>query len=174
MTVTTTMTVTMTVDGPQAITHKLLYTDGACRGNPGVGGWAFLVQNNPYNLGSGWSIYGSEPETTNNRMEITAVIQGLRSLSNRMGNGVRATVITDSLYVVQGITEWVGRWKNNGWRSYQGRPVKNQDLWMELDRWDYKHDVVYEWVRGHSGDEYNDNVDYWANRAINEFIRDNY
>lgn len=139
-----------------------IFTDGACRGNPGPGGWAaYLRYGDADRL-----IKGAERETTNNRMELMAAIQGLAALK-RSGT-VRLT--TDSQYVRQGITDWIARWKRNGWKTAARKPVKNQDLWMELDRLTSEHQVEWHWVKGHSGHPENELVDQAANDAIDEML----
>jgi ribonuclease HI len=139
-----------------------IFTDGACRGNPGPGGWAaYLRYGDADKL-----IKGAEAETTNNRMELMAAIQGLAAL--KRGGRVRLT--TDSQYVRQGITGWVARWKQNGWKTAARKPVKNQDLWEELDRLTALHDVEWHWVKGHSGHRENELVDQAANDAIDEML----
>ena len=135
-----------------------IYTDGACRGNPGPGGWAAL-------LGCGdreREISGAETLTTNNRMELTAVIRALEALKRP----VRARVFTDSEYVRRGITEWLPAWKARGWRTADRRPVKNQDLWEQLDRLAAAHQLEWHWVPGHAGVPGNERVDRLANEAI--------
>lgn len=137
-----------------------IFTDGACRGNPGPGGWAaYLRYGDADKL-----IKGAEAETTNNRMELMAAIQGLAALKR----GSRVRVTTDSQYVRQGITSWVGNWKKNGWKTAAKKPVKNQDLWQELDRLTALHEVEWHWVKGHSGHIENELVDQAANDAIDE------
>ncbi|GAM20845.1 hypothetical protein SAMD00019534_040200 [Acytostelium subglobosum LB1] len=135
-----------------------LYTDGACRGNPGRGGWASYIPDQDVELS------GAKEYTTNNQMELKAVIEGLKHLDK--SGPTKATVYTDSTYVKNGITDWVGKWKDNGWKTADRKPVKNQELWQELDTLNSKHTVDYQWVKGHSGDKYNDKVDAMANKAI--------
>jgi ribonuclease HI len=139
-----------------------IFTDGACRGNPGPGGWAaYLRYGDADKL-----IKGAEPDTTNNRMELMAAIQGLAALKR---NGpVKLT--TDSQYVRQGITGWIAKWKKNGWKTAAKKPVKNQDLWEELDRLAALHEVEWHWVKGHSGHAENELVDQAANDAIDEML----
>jgi ribonuclease HI len=139
-----------------------IFTDGACRGNPGPGGWAALLRYGEAEK----LIKGAERLTTNNRMELVAAIEGLKALT-RSG---RVQLTTDSQYVRQGITGWVARWKQNGWRTAAKKPVKNQDLWMELDRLTADHEVEWHWVRGHSGHPENELVDQAANAAIDEML----
>ena len=135
-----------------------IYTDGACRGNPGVGGWAALLRTGAHER----EIHGAEPHTTNNRMELTAVIRALEALRRP----VEARVYTDSEYVRRGITEWLASWKARGWRTADKKPVKNQDLWERLDELAASHRIEWHWVPGHSGVEGNERVDALANQAI--------
>ncbi len=135
-----------------------IYTDGACRGNPGPGGWGALLRFQ----GTEKELYGGEPETTNNRMELLAVIRGLEALTRR----ARVRVTTDSRYVQQGITQWIQNWKQNGWRTANKKPVKNSDLWRQLDALVAGHDVVWSWVKGHSGHRENERADALANKGI--------
>ena len=148
-----------------AITTEVeIYTDGACRGNPGPGGWAALLRAK----GQEKLINGAEPETTNNRMELMAAIQGLQAL--KRPSKVRLT--TDSQYVRQGITQWIKGWKRNGWRTAAKQPVKNRDLWVALDTALAAHDVDWQWVKGHSGHPENERVDQAANDAIDDMQAD--
>ena len=135
-----------------------IYTDGACRGNPGPGGWAALLSWD----GQEKEIAGAEALTTNNRMELTAVIRALEALTRP----VAVRLYTDSEYVRRGITEWLPQWKARGWRTASRKPVKNQDLWTELDRLAAIHRVEWHWVPGHAGVPGNERVDQLANRAI--------
>lgn len=139
-----------------------IFTDGACRGNPGPGGWGVLLRHN----GREKTLYGAEPLTTNNRMELMAAIQALESLTRPCV--VRLT--TDSQYVQKGITEWMANWKKRGWRTAAKQPVKNADLWRRLDAALGRHRIRWEWVRGHSGHAENERVDALANRAIDELL----
>ena len=135
-----------------------IFTDGACRGNPGPGGWAALLRSQ----GVEKMLSGAELETTNNQMELMAAIQGLEALN-------RASIVvltTDSQYVRQGITQWIHGWKRNGWKTSQKQPVKNKTLWQRLDDAVEKHKVEWHWVKGHSGHEENERVDMAANDAI--------
>ena len=135
-----------------------IFTDGACRGNPGPGGWAALLRSQ----GVEKMLSGAELETTNNQMELMAAIQGLEALN-------RASIVvltTDSQYVRQGITQWIHGWKRNGWKTSQKQPVKNKTLWQRLDDAVEKHTVEWHWVKGHSGHEENERVDMAANDAI--------
>ena len=135
-----------------------IYTDGACRGNPGPGGWAALLSFGEREK----ELAGAEEHTTNNRMELTAVIRALEALKRP----VEARVFTDSEYVRRGITEWVSSWKARGWKTADRKPVKNQDLWEELDRLAAQHRIQWHWVKGHSGIPGNERVDRLANQAI--------
>jgi ribonuclease HI len=137
-----------------------VYADGACRGNPGPGGWGVLLR-----LGARErELYGGEPATTNNRMELTAVIRALESLRRRCA----VRVYTDSQYVQKGISEWIRNWKRRGWRTAGRTPVKNVDLWQRLDALAQGHEIEWHWVRGHAGHEGNERADALANRAIDE------
>jgi ribonuclease HI len=140
-----------------------IYTDGACRGNPGPGGWAATLR-----LGdTEKELAGAEASTTNNRMELTAVIRALEALKRP----VRAKIYTDSEYVRRGITEWISGWKRRGWRTADRKPVKNQDLWERLDELAAAHDLEWHWVKGHSGVPGNERVDLLANQAIDAMLR---
>jgi ribonuclease HI len=139
-----------------------IYTDGACRGNPGPGGWAATLR-----LGeTEKELAGAEASTTNNRMELTAVIRALEALKRP----VQAKVYTDSEYVRRGITEWIASWKARGWRTADRKPVKNQDLWQRLDELAAAHQIEWHWVRGHSGVPGNERVDLLANQAIDALL----
>jgi len=135
-----------------------VYSDGACRGNPGPGGWGVLLrfQNTEREL------WGGEAQTTNNRMELTAVIRALEAL--RRPSRVRVT--TDSQYVQKGITEWLPSWKRRGWRTADRKPVKNDDLWKQLDELNARHEVEWRWVKGHAGHPENERADALANKGI--------
>lgn len=135
-----------------------IFTDGACRGNPGPGGWAALLRSQ----GVEKMFSGSEQETTNNQMELMAAIQGLEALKRASS----VVLTTDSQYVRQGITQWIHGWKRNGWKTSQKQPVKNKTLWQRLDTAVAKHQVEWHWVKGHSGHEENERVDMAANDAI--------
>ncbi len=137
-----------------------LFTDGACKGNPGPGGWAALLRWGGHEK----ELWGAEPHTTNNRMELRAVIEGLKAL--KRPTPVR--VVTDSQYVKNGMERWIHNWKRNGWRTAGRKPVKNADLWQALDELVNRHQVEWEWVRGHAGHPENERVDALANRAIEE------
>lgn len=139
-----------------------VFTDGACRGNPGPGGWAALLRAGSHER----ELSGSEAMTTNNRMELMAVIMGLGALKRR----VDARVYTDSLYVLKGISEWLPGWKAAGWKTAAKKPVKNQDLWERLDAEVARHRVTWQWVKGHSGHPENERVDALANAAIDAML----
>jgi len=134
------------------------YTDGACRGNPGPGGWGVLLRAGDAEK----TLSGGEPATTNNRMELTAAIMALEALKRRS----RVRIYTDSTYVRDGVTRWVHGWKRNGWRTAAREPVKNEDLWRRLDALAAAHDVEWLWVRGHAGDPGNEQADQLARAAI--------
>ena len=140
-----------------------IYTDGACRGNPGPGGWAALLITGRREK----EINGAEPMTTNNRMELTAVIRALEALKRP----VHARVYTDSEYVRRGITEWLASWKARGWRTADRKPVKNQDLWQRLEEVSANHQIEWRWVPGHAGVPGNERVDRLANDAIDALQR---
>lgn len=137
-----------------------IYTDGACRGNPGPGGWGALLIYG----GQQKEIFGGEQETTNNRMELTAAIRALSTLNRTCD----ITLYTDSQYVRKGITEWIENWKSRGWKTAAKKPVKNADLWKQLDEQVASHSVHWVWVKGHSGNEGNELADQLANRGIDE------
>ena len=137
-----------------------IYTDGACSGNPGKGGWGALIQENDNEK----KLSGSELNTTNNRMELTAVIRALEYYDEAK----EVEVFTDSKYVMQGITEWIKNWKTNHWKTSQKKDVKNKDLWVLLDSVSAKHDIKWSWVKGHAGDYGNEIADKLATQAILE------
>jgi ribonuclease HI len=137
-----------------------IFTDGACRGNPGPGGWGVVLRYGRHEK----EMYGGEPETTNNRMELMAAIQGLESLTRPC----KVSLTTDSVYVRSGITQWLPAWKQRGWKTSGGKPVKNIDLWKRLDQAAQAHDVSWHWVKGHSGHPENERADVLANRGIDE------
>ena len=137
-----------------------IYTDGACKGNPGVGGWGALLSFR----GRTRELFGGETLTTNNRMELTAVIRALEALNRR----ARVRLHTDSTYVQQGITQWIHGWRRKGWRTADGKPVKNEDLWRRLAELSAAHEVEWVWVRGHSGHDSNEAADRLANRGVEE------
>lgn len=137
-----------------------MFTDGACRDNPGKGGWGVLLRRG----GGEETLYGGEAMTTNNRMELTAVIKGLESLKEPC----RLSITTDSKYVMSGVTEWMSNWKRNGWRTSAKKPVKNVDLWLRLDELVAPHRIDWKWVKGHSGHPENELADRLANQGIDE------
>lgn len=137
-----------------------MFTDGACRGNPGPGGWGVLLRYG----GTQKELWGGEPDTTNNRMELMAAIKGLEALSRRC----EVILTTDSQYVKNGITRWIDNWKRKGWKTASRQPVKNVDLWQRLDELVGQHDVTWHWVKGHSGHSENEIADQLANRGIDE------
>ena len=137
-----------------------IYTDGACRGNPGPGGWGALLIAGRHRK----TMHGGEDETTNNRMELTAAIEALNALKRPS----RVELYTDSKYVMDGITSWMANWKKRDWKTSNKKPVKNKDLWMALDEARTRHDVEWIWVKGHDGDPGNEEADALANRGIDE------
>jgi ribonuclease HI len=138
----------------------LIYADGACKGNPGRGGWGAWLRSGTHER----ELWGGEATTTNNRMELTAVIQALRALKRRS----TVTVVTDSEYVRSGITTWIHGWKQRGWKTAAKQPVKNIDLWQQLDALASQHALTWQWVKGHSGDPGNERADALANRGVSE------
>ena len=138
----------------------VIHTDGACRGNPGPGGWGAVLEHQSRER----ELYGYEPETTNNRMELMAIIQALEALKRPC----RVRAITDSQYVMKGVTEWMAGWKKRGWRTASRKPVANRDLWERLDAAIQRHEIEWEWVRGHTGHAGNERADQLANRGIDE------
>ena len=139
-----------------------IYTDGACRGNPGPGGWGVLLRYRGHEK----TLHGGEPDTTNNRMELMAVIAGLGAL--KRDNATHVEIHTDSKYVQQGMQSWIHGWKKNGWRTSDKKPVKNADLWQRLDQLAQQFDVSWHWVKGHAGHPENEQADALANRGIDE------
>ncbi len=137
-----------------------IYTDGACRGNPGPGGWGAVLRSGEHVK----ELFGGEHDTTNNRMEMTAVVNALSALKRPS----EVTLTTDSQYVRKGITEWIHNWKKNGWKTAAKQPVKNADLWQKIDALSAEHTIRWEWVKGHSGHPENERVDALANRGIDE------
>ena len=135
-----------------------IWTDGACKGNPGPGGWGAWLKSGPHER----ELWGGEPLTTNNRMELIAVIEALSALKQPS----RVTLHTDSAYVKNGITTWIHGWKAKGWMTADRKPVKNQDLWQRLDALRGQHKVVWRWVKGHAGDPGNERADALANRGV--------
>ena len=139
-----------------------IFSDGACRGNPGPGGWGVLLRYNSHEK----KLYGGEVHTTNNRMELTAVIKALNALKK----GCRVSLTTDSQYVHKGVTKWLHNWQNNGWKNSAKKEIKNLDLWQELIEamQRHKHQIQWYWIKGHSGHEENEIADMLANRAIDQ------
>ena len=135
-----------------------IYTDGACRGNPGVGGWGALIEYENHNK----EIFGGEKLTTNNQMELMAAIQGLKKIREKC----IVNLTTDSKYVMDGINSWIKNWKRNNWKNSQKQNVKNKDLWIQLDKLNEQHDVKWHWVKGHSGHPQNELADQLANKGI--------
>ena len=139
-----------------------IFTDGACRGNPGPGGWGALLRYKEWEL----ELYGGDPDTTNNRMELLAAINALEALKHPC----IATVTTDSIYVMKGISEWLPNWVRKGWRTASNAPVKNADLWKQLVAAQSPHTVEWRWVKGHAGHPENERADQLANRGIDEML----
>lgn len=137
-----------------------IFTDGACRGNPGPGGWGVILRFE----GKEKELYGGEPLSTNNRMELQAAIEGLKALKEPC----EVVLTTDSVYVKNGITSWLPGWKKKGWKTANRKPVKNVDLWQALDEQNQRHQVDWQWVKGHSGHRENEMADQLANRGIDE------
>ncbi len=135
-----------------------IYTDGACRGNPGDGGWGALIEYENFSK----EIFGGMRDTTNNQMELQAAIEGLSMLKEPC----EVFITTDSKYVMNGITLWIEKWKKNNWKSASKKDVKNKDLWIKLDQLTKKHNVKWNWVKGHSGYEKNETADALANKGI--------
>lgn len=140
------------------MTEVEIWTDGACKGNPGPGGWGALLRSGGHER----ELFGGEERTTNNRMELTAVIEALRALNRPC----RVVAHVDSQYVMNGITRWIEGWKRNGWRTASKAPVKNEDLWRALDAEVARHEVRWVWVRGHAGDPGNERADALANKGV--------
>lgn len=143
--------------------HIEIFTDGACRGNPGPGGWGALLRFNDHEK----KLKGADQHTTNNQMELTAVIQALSELKR----SCKIDLTTDSEYVRKGITEWVKKWQQNGWKTTAKKPVKNKELWELLVHESEKHDISWHWIKGHSGHPENELADELANQAIDEMLR---
>ena len=138
-----------------------IYTDGACSGNPGIGGWGVVIlidNKNPIYLN------GGQGETTNNRMELVAAIKAVTYFNEKK----ELTIFTDSKYLKDGIESWIQKWKNNGWKTANKKPVKNKDLWIELDNEIDKHNVTWNWVKGHANNEFNEKADFLARKYIEE------
>ncbi|MDC0542653.1 ribonuclease HI [Methylophilaceae bacterium] len=140
-----------------------IYTDGACKGNPGVGGWGAIIMRDGKNI----ELFGGENETTNNRMELMAVIMALKEIPSNL----ELTIYTDSTYVQKGISEWIKNWKVNNWRSSNKKPVKNKDLWVDLDEAVGSRKIFWEWVKGHAGNEGNEKADELANQGVMSVMR---
>jgi ribonuclease HI len=138
--------------------NVIMYTDGACKGNPGPGGWGVLLEWGDHTR----ELHGGESATTNNRMELTAVIEGLRTLNR----SCHVRIVTDSVYVRDGVLSWMANWKRNGWMTKAKKPVKNKDLWEDLDAELTAHDVEWEWVKGHAGHPGNERADALANLGV--------
>jgi len=139
-----------------------IYTDGACSGNPGPGGWGAWLLYGDHEK----ELCGGAPETTNNRMELTAAIEALKALKRSPSD---VALYTDSVYVRDGITSWIHNWKKNGWRTAKKKPVKNDDLWRELDAMISQHSISWHWVKGHAGDPGNERADMLANQGMDPF-----
>lgn len=137
-----------------------IYTDGACKGNPGPGGWGARLEYKGRSL----ELFGGENNTTNNRMELQAVIEGLSALKRRS----KVLLVTDSKYVMQGMQTWLAGWKKRGWKTASKQPVKNQELWQQLDELVQQHDVEWQWVAGHTGHPGNERADQLANKGVDE------
>lgn len=142
------------------MSHVIIHTDGACRGNPGPGGWGAVMHWGDHEK----ELWGGEPLTTNNRMELMAAIQALEALTRPC----KVELHTDSKYVMQGIEQWIHGWKARGWKTADKKPVKNEDLWRRLDAARARHDVRWRWVKGHAGHEWNERADALANRGIDD------
>lgn len=149
-----------------ALPQITIYTDGACKGNPGPGGWGALLQYKQKTGLAQKEIYGGELLTTNNRMELMAVIQALRTLKKTC----TIDLYMDSQYVRQGMLEWIENWKKNGWKNAQKKPVKNADLWQELDLLRQKHKINWHWVKGHAGNPGNERADQLANMGVDQVL----
>jgi ribonuclease HI len=146
----------------QSIAAVIMYADGACKGNPGPGGWGVYLKSGEHEK----ELCGGDILTTNNRMELTGVIEGLQSLKKRCS----VDVYTDSQYVRKGITEWMPKWKLNGWKTSDKKPVKNSDLWKILDEASVRHLVRWHWVKGHSGNPGNEKADELANKGVEKVL----
>lgn len=152
----------MAPSGNETPREVLVHCDGACRGNPGPGGYGAILRCGKHER----ELSGAEPRTTNNRMELTAAIAALSTLTERC----RVRIVTDSQYLRKGITEWIKSWMRNGWRTAGRKPVLNRDLWERLVELCSRHDVEWGWVQGHSGDPFNERCDALANRAIDRLL----
>lgn len=142
------------------MTKVEIHTDGACKGNPGPGGWGAILRSGGHER----ELWGGEAHTTNNRMEMTAAIMALEALKRPCS----VELWTDSTYVMKGVTEWIHGWKRRGWKTADGKPVKNDDLWRRLDEARTRHDVTWRWVKGHAGHELNERADALANKGCHE------
>ncbi|MES1943681.1 ribonuclease H [Salinisphaera sp. PC39] len=147
---------------PGGVSEVVIHTDGACRGNPGPGGWGALLEYK----GRRRELHGGEPHTTNNRMELMAAIRALETLSRPC----RVILYTDSNYVRDGIDGWLAKWKRNGWKTAARKPVKNADLWRRLDEAAQRHEIEWHWVKGHAGNHGNEAADALANKGIDELL----
>ena len=146
----------------ETLKHVTIYTDGGCRGNPGIGGWGVVLNYDGHEK----HLFGGKAETTNNRMELTAAIKALQALKQPCA----VTLYTDSQYVKQGIEQWLANWKKNNWRTAAKKAVKNQDLWQLLDTEVQRHKVKWDWVKGHSGNPGNELADELANRGMDQLL----
>ena len=146
------------MNSEQYVDKVEIFTDGACKGNPGTGGWGALLVSNGHEK----EIFGGEPNTTNNRMELKAVIEALTTLTRPC----HVVLHTDSQYVQKGVSEWMAGWKRRNWRTASGQPVKNQDLWLQLDALSQLHQIEWKWVRGHAGHPENERADQLANQGV--------
>ena len=151
---------TASAAGPKLVE---IFTDGACKGNPGPGGWGVILRTGNHEK----ELHGGEPATTNNRMELTAVIKGLEALTR----SCRVKLFTDSLYVQKGITQWIHDWKRRGWRTSDKKAVKNVDLWQQLDALAGQHEIEWLWVKGHAGHPENERADELANEGCAEVVK---
>jgi len=154
----------MTETPPTLQGRVIIYTDGACKGNPGPGGWGVVLRSGDKEK----LMYGGETLTTNNRMEMKAVIEALKALKM----ACHVSIYTDSKYVMQGVTEWMGGWKARGWKTAGKDPVKNVDLWQEIDGLLGLHEISWHWVKGHAGHPGNELADALANKGVEEHLRD--
>jgi len=145
-----------------SLTEVVIYSDGACKGNPGPGGWGAVLISGGHKK----DLWGGERLTTNNRMELTGAIMALEALKRPC----KVELHTDSKYVMQGITEWIAGWKRRGWTTADKKPVKNDDLWRRLDAARARHEVTWKWVKGHAGHELNERADALANRGVDEVL----
>lgn len=142
----------------------IIYTDGACSGNPGPGGWGTILHH--VSSGNRRELTGSHPRTTNNQMELMAIIEGLKALKQK----TKVQVVSDSSYVVKGMNEWLPNWIRNGWKTAAKKPVKNKELWQELHQLTQTHDVSFEWTQGHAGHPENERCDQLATQAYQKYL----